>query len=68
MWTDTTRPKYERRNQRYASDLTDAEFALIGPYLPVAKPVGRPRTTDPRVKPEDQPVGENHAKRRAAGL
>jgi hypothetical protein len=25
MWTEITRPKYEREGQRYASDLTDAE-------------------------------------------
>ena len=24
MWTETTRPKYERKGLRYASDLTDA--------------------------------------------
>jgi hypothetical protein len=29
MWTEITRPKYEREGQRYASDLTDAEWALI---------------------------------------
>ena len=26
MWTEITRPKYEREEQRYASDLTDAEW------------------------------------------
>jgi hypothetical protein len=30
MWTEITRPKYEREEQRYASDLTDAEWAVIG--------------------------------------
>src|ERR1700719_3615848 len=29
MWTEITRRKYEREGQRYASDLTDAEWALI---------------------------------------
>ena len=31
MWTEITRRKYEREGQRYASDLTDAEWALIAP-------------------------------------
>jgi putative transposase len=30
----------------YPSDLTDAEWAIIAPLLPAAKPGGRPRTTD----------------------
>lgn len=30
MWTETTRPQYDRSSRRYASDLTDAERALIG--------------------------------------
>ena len=29
MWSEITRAKYERRGQRYASDLTDEEWALI---------------------------------------
>ena len=45
MWTKITRPKYERAGQRYASDLTDAEWALIEPYMPAVKPLGRPRET-----------------------
>lgn len=48
MWTKITRPKYERAGQRYASDLTDAEWALIEPYMPAVKPLGRPRETDLR--------------------
>jgi putative transposase len=47
-WTVTTRPEYERDCSRYASDLTDAEWALIAPHLPPAKDLGRPRTTDLR--------------------
>ena len=47
-WTETTRPQYERGCSRYASDLTDAEWALIAPHLPPAKDLGRPRTTDLR--------------------
>ena len=29
MWTEITRRKYEREGQLYASDVTDAEWALI---------------------------------------
>jgi hypothetical protein len=45
MWTEITRPKYERGGQRYASDLTDAEWALIEPHMPPSKALGRPRET-----------------------
>ncbi len=48
MWTEITRPKYERDGLRYASDLTSAEWNLIEPHRPPAKAVGRPRTTDLR--------------------
>ena len=47
-WTEITRPKYERNFGRYASDLTDDEWALIAPTLPPPKPTGRPRTTPMR--------------------
>ena len=40
--------KYQRAGQRYASDLTDAEWAVIEPHLPAPKPLGRPRGTDLR--------------------
>jgi hypothetical protein len=33
---------------RYASDVSDAEWALVAPLMPVPKKVGRPRTTDLR--------------------
>ena len=42
-WTDTTRPDYDRRCLRYASDTTDEEWALIAPFLSPASNVGRPR-------------------------
>ena len=48
MWTEITRPKYERDGLRYASDLTDAEWNFIEPHLPPPQAVGRPRTTDLR--------------------
>ena len=43
MWTETTRPQYRREDLRYASDMTDAEWALIEPHLPATKRLGRPR-------------------------
>ena len=45
MWTDSARRQYQRLGHRYASDLTDEEFALISPMLPPAKGGGRRRTT-----------------------
>ena len=42
MWTEITRSKYERAGRRYASDLTDAEWRLIEPYMPSVKRLGRP--------------------------
>ena len=48
MWTEITRRKYEREGQRYASDLTHAEWALIEPHMPAAKRFGRPRATELR--------------------
>jgi transposase len=47
-WTETTRGHYRRDGLRYASDLTDDEWALIEPHLPLPAKVGRPRTTDLR--------------------
>lgn len=48
MWTTENRPCYERRTDRYPSDLGDAEWALIAPMIPPAKRGGRRRTTDMR--------------------
>ena len=42
-WNDTTRPQYERKSDRYASDLTDDEWRLIEPYMPPPSHVGHPR-------------------------
>ena len=48
MWTEITRRKYEREGRRYASDLTDQEWALIEPHMPAVKRLGRPRETELR--------------------
>ena len=47
-WTEITRPNYDRRGQRYASDSTDDEWALVEPFMPPTSKVGRPRKTDLR--------------------
>jgi transposase len=44
MWTPTTRRQHSRAGLRYETDLTDAEWALVEPHLPVACSCGRPRT------------------------
>jgi putative transposase len=43
VWTDENRARYDRRGQRYPSDLTDAEWIILEPLLPVAQGCGRPR-------------------------
>jgi len=48
MWTEITRPKYDRDKLRYASDLTDDEWELIEPHMPPTQALGRPRKTDLR--------------------
>jgi transposase len=45
MGTASARVQYRRAGGRYASDVTDAEFALIEPLLPLPRAGGRPRRT-----------------------
>ena len=47
-WTETTRPHYERDLDRYASDCTDEEWAIIEPFMPGPSRVGRPRKSNLR--------------------
>jgi len=47
-WTEITRAQYRREGLRYASDTTDAEWAVIAPYLPPPRRLGRPREVDLR--------------------
>lgn len=47
-WTEITRAKYRRAGLRYASDLTDAEWAVIGPLVPCSR-LGRPPRHERRV-------------------
>jgi putative transposase len=47
-WTETTRDQYRRNGLRYASDLTDEEWALIARWMPARRHLGRPREVDLR--------------------
>ncbi|GAA5658563.1 IS5 family transposase ISRm15 [Brucella sp. NBRC 13694] len=47
-WTETACRQYERRNSRYASDLTDAEWSVLEPLMPLPRHLGRPRKTNLR--------------------
>ena len=48
MWTEITREQYRREGLRYASDMTDAEWAMVEPFMPEVKRLGRPRKVDLR--------------------
>jgi hypothetical protein len=48
MYTEIARAEYERGGRNYASDLTDAEWRLIEPYMPSVMGLGRPPETDLR--------------------
>ena len=41
-WTEITRAEYQRSGRRYASDMTDAEWALIARCLPHHRRLGGP--------------------------
>jgi transposase len=43
MWTDTTRALHARKGLSLPTDLTDAEWSVLEPFLPPALPGGRPR-------------------------
>jgi len=44
-WTETARHQHAGREARYASDCTDAEWAIVEPFMPPPSLVGRPRKT-----------------------
>ncbi len=48
MWTNENRDSYNRDRLRYPSDLTDAEWALVEPLIPPAKPLAS--NLSPRVE------------------
>lgn len=43
MWTPTTRRQHSRVGLRYGSDLTDAEWLILCPFLPPEARIGRRR-------------------------
>ena len=45
-WTAEHRRAADRRGLRYPSDLTDAEWELVAPFIRGAKRDGRPRTAN----------------------
>ena len=47
-WTELTRAQHNRKTERYPSDLTDEEWAVVCPLLPGPNRLGRPRTVDLR--------------------
>jgi transposase len=48
MWTQENRARYDRSGLRYPSDLTEEEWAIIGPLIPPAKRGGNKRKVDVR--------------------
>ena len=48
MWTTENRRRYDRDRLRYPSDLAEAEWQLIQPLIPAAKPGGNKRHVDLR--------------------
>ena len=48
MWTQEHRDRYRREGRGFPSDLSDAEWSVLGPLVPNARPGGRPRKTDMR--------------------
>jgi len=48
MWTEEQRVIYRRAEDRYPSNLTDAEWERLKSLIPEASPGGRPRKTNMR--------------------
>jgi putative transposase len=44
VWKPENRSRYDRRGERYPSDLKNEEWSVLGPMLPTPKGTGRPRT------------------------
>jgi len=57
MWTPATRRQHSRDHLRYGSDLSDAEWAIIAPFMPPPRrasppcPSRRARNRAGRVRP-----------------
>ena len=50
MWTTENPARYDRSALRYPSDLTDGEWALIAPLIPLAKRGGEGTCTEQNVE------------------
>src|ERR1017187_4757892 len=48
MWTAENRGAYERKAQRYPSDLTDEEWGLVEPHLPPPRQRSRHKSPERR--------------------
>ena len=48
MWTAKNRPRYNRDQLRYPSDLTDEEWALVEAHIPPGKRGGGKRRVNMR--------------------
>ncbi|MEE3503847.1 IS5 family transposase [Acidiphilium acidophilum] len=48
MWTPTTRAQHSRAGLRYGSDVTDAEWVILSPFLPPPSSCGCPRKWEMR--------------------
>ena len=48
MWTPATRRRHSHEHLRYASDVSDEEWALLEPHLPAPCLTGRPRAWELR--------------------
>jgi transposase len=48
MWTPEHCRADERQGLHYPSDLTDAEWALVAPMIPLARHCGRKRSSNTR--------------------
>lgn len=47
-WAATVRIEYNRKTDRYPSDIMDEEWAVFEPMVPPERPRGRLRTTEMR--------------------
>ena len=47
-WTGIARQEHSRQGLQYSSDMTDREWLLTAPFIPLAKSGGRKRTSDMR--------------------
>jgi len=47
-WTDAARRDHARWTPRHATDLKDDEWALVAPFMPPPRRIGRPREVDLR--------------------